>query len=97
MSSATPRPAASGSAAAPGSASSGGTASPARPAARYSRPALLAGIVCVLALVAAIVAFADGSWLGVPFLLLAAVDGNIAWFYARKARRASGAAGGAEA
>ncbi len=54
---------------------------------RTPRVAVLALAVCVLALVAAVIAFADGSWLGVPFLLLAAVDGNIAWFYLRRARK----------
>ncbi|WTX00595.1 hypothetical protein OG216_32260 [Streptomycetaceae bacterium NBC_01309] len=60
---------------------------------RTPRVAVLALVVCVLALAAAVIAFADGSWLGVPFLLLAAVDGNIAWFYMRRARKAQAAAG----
>lgn len=61
--------------------------SPAAARVRTPRVVLLALAVCVLALVAAAIAFADGSWLGVPFLLLAAVDGNIAWFYLRRVRK----------
>jgi hypothetical protein len=54
---------------------------------RTSRVAVLAAVVCVLALAAAVLAFVDGSWLGIPFVLLAAVDGNIAWYYLRRDRR----------
>ncbi|MGR7002423.1 hypothetical protein ACU686_37775 [Yinghuangia aomiensis] len=54
--------------------------------ARTPRVAILAVVVCVLAVAAAVVAFVNGSWLGVPFLLLAAVDGNIAWYYILRAR-----------
>jgi len=50
------------------------------------RIAVLAVIVCVLALAAAVVAFVNGSWLGVPFVLLAALDGNIAFYYVRRHR-----------
>ncbi|MCF2533095.1 hypothetical protein [Yinghuangia soli] len=62
------------------------SATPSPAPARTPRIVVLAGIVCVLALAAAVVAFANGSWLGVPFLLLAAVDGNIAWYHQRRAR-----------
>jgi hypothetical protein len=50
--------------------------------------AVLAVATCVLALVAAGVAFAAGSWLGVPFLLLAAVGSNVALAHARRRRAA---------
>ncbi|MYW02080.1 hypothetical protein [Streptomyces sp. SID3343] len=50
------------------------------------RIAVLAVIVCVLALAAAVIAFVGGSWLGVPFVLLAALDGNIAFYYVRRHR-----------
>ncbi|HSA52109.1 MAG TPA: hypothetical protein VLH10_18635 [Yinghuangia sp.] len=60
------------------------------PAPRTPRVAVLAAVVAVLALVAAVIAFVDGSWLGIPFVLLAAVDGNIAWFYLHRARRDAG-------
>ncbi|WP_406281732.1 hypothetical protein [Embleya sp. NBC_00896] len=50
------------------------------------RIAVLAVIVCVLALAAAVVAFVGGSWLGVPFVLLAALDGNFALYYMRRHR-----------
>jgi CHASE2 domain-containing sensor protein len=64
-----------------GSASAAGSAP-----ARTPRVAILAVAVCVLAVAAAVVAFVNGSWLGVPFVLLAAVDGNIAWYYILRAR-----------
>ncbi|GCD99914.1 MULTISPECIES: hypothetical protein [Embleya] len=50
------------------------------------RIVVLAVIVCVLALAAAVVAFVNGSWLGLPFVLLAALDGNIAFYYLRRQR-----------
>ncbi|UGQ13930.1 hypothetical protein LO772_10215 [Yinghuangia sp. ASG 101] len=61
------------------------------PAPRVPRVVVLAAAVAVLAIVAAVIAFMDGSWLGIPFVLLAAVDGNIAWFYLHRARRAASA------
>jgi hypothetical protein len=61
------------------------------------RIAVLAVIVCVLALAAAVVAFVGGSWLGIPFVLLAALDGNIAFYYIRRNRIRRAAEAGAPA
>lgn len=62
------------------------------PASRMPRVVVLAAVVAVLAIVAAVIAIADGNWLlGIPFVLLAAVDGNIAWFYLHRARRVASA------
>ncbi|MEV0123540.1 hypothetical protein AB0I16_18760 [Streptomyces sp. NPDC050703] len=61
------------------------------------RLALYALVVCALAVVAAVISFARGSWLGVVWVLLAGLSSNMAWFYLRKAkatrdaRRAAGA------
>jgi hypothetical protein len=35
---------------------------------------------------AAVVAFAQGSWLGVVWLLMAALTSNLAWYYHRRGR-----------
>ncbi|MEV0263919.1 hypothetical protein AB0I49_21625 [Streptomyces sp. NPDC050617] len=48
------------------------------------RLALYAIAVCVLAVVAAVVSFASGSWVGVVWILLAGVSSNMAWYYVRK-------------
>ncbi|MEV2246982.1 hypothetical protein [Streptomyces sp. NPDC049970] len=48
------------------------------------RLALYAGIVCVLAVVAAVVSFAEGSLLGIVWVLLAGLSSNMAWFYLRR-------------
>lgn len=58
---------------------------PVRPAAarRFARQALA---VCLVAVAAAVVAFVQGSWLGVVWLLLAAVTSNLAWYYHRRGR-----------
>ncbi|MEV6779516.1 hypothetical protein [Streptomyces syringium] len=48
------------------------------------RLALYAIAVCALALAAAVVSFARGSWLGVIWILLLGVSSNIAWYYVRK-------------
>ncbi|MBB0243322.1 hypothetical protein [Streptomyces alkaliphilus] len=54
---------------------------------RFSVQAL---IVCVAALVAAVVAFSRGSWLGIIWILLAGLASNLAWYYHRRARRERG-------
>ncbi|MCC3772291.1 hypothetical protein K6I34_005694 [Streptomyces sp. UNOC14_S4] len=56
------------------------------------RLALYAIVVCVLAAVAAVVSFAQGSWIGVVWVLLFGVASNIAWYYVRKQKndRAAG-------
>ncbi|MBM9505355.1 hypothetical protein [Actinacidiphila acididurans] len=58
------------------------------------RLATYALILCLLAVVAAVVSFAHGSWLGVVWILLAGVTSNMWWFYRRrdKARAAARAA-----
>ncbi|MEU4211328.1 hypothetical protein AB0F13_15260 [Streptomyces sp. NPDC026206] len=50
------------------------------------RLALYAFAVCALAVAAAVVSFARGSWLGVVWILLFGVASNIAWYYMRKAK-----------
>ncbi|OEV02465.1 hypothetical protein [Streptomyces oceani] len=47
--------------------------------------ALYALVVCLLAVVAAVVAFANGSWLGVVWVLLAGLTSNMTWYYTRRA------------
>ncbi|WP_028811287.1 hypothetical protein [Streptomyces flavidovirens] len=54
------------------------------------RLALYALLVCVLAVAAAVVSFVQGSWLGVVWILLAAVASNMAWYYVRKAKAGRG-------
>ncbi|MFF8912727.1 hypothetical protein ACF08M_05200 [Streptomyces sp. NPDC015032] len=56
------------------------------------RLALYAIAVCVLAVVAAVISFVQGSWLGIVWVLLAGLSSNMAWFYLRR-RRAESAAG----
>lgn len=58
---------------------------PVRPAAAR-RFAFQALAVCVVAVAAAVVAFAQGSWLGVVWLLMAALTSNLAWYYHRRGR-----------
>ncbi|MEN8655374.1 hypothetical protein ABCR94_33550 [Streptomyces sp. 21So2-11] len=50
------------------------------------RLAVYALVVCVLAVAAAVVAFVQGRWIGVVWILLAAVASNLAWYYHRKAK-----------
>jgi hypothetical protein len=53
-------------------------------------------VLCLLAATAAVVSFAEGSWLGIVWVLLAGVTSNMWWYYHRKgkaeaaARAASG-------
>ncbi|WP_432103001.1 hypothetical protein [Streptomyces sp. bgisy091] len=49
------------------------------------RLALYAIVLCVLALVAAVVSFAQGGiLLGVVWVLLVGLSSNMAWFYLRR-------------
>lgn len=48
------------------------------------RIAVYSLLVCVLALVAAVVSFAQGSWLGIVWVLMFGVSSNMTWFYYRK-------------
>ncbi|MER6607710.1 hypothetical protein ABT282_17780 [Streptomyces sp. NPDC000927] len=50
------------------------------------RLALYAIAVCVLAVVAAVFSFVQGSWLGIVWVLLAGLSSNMAWFYLRRHR-----------
>ncbi|CDR10833.1 hypothetical protein [Streptomyces iranensis] len=50
------------------------------------RLALYTLAVCVLAIAAAVVSFARGSWLGIVWILIAGISSNMAWYYLRKAR-----------
>lgn len=58
------------------------------------RLAVFAVVVCVLAVAAAVVAFKEGSLLGIVWVLMAGITSNMAWFYVRKAKaeKARGAA-----
>ncbi|MBL1119232.1 hypothetical protein JK364_43765 [Streptomyces sp. 110] len=59
------------------------------------RLALYTLAVCVLAIAAAVVSFARGSWLGVVWILIAGISSNMAWYYLRKARAERGSSTGA--
>ncbi|MFE3515994.1 hypothetical protein [Streptomyces sp. NPDC059166] len=51
------------------------------------RLALYAIVLCVLAVVAAVVSFAQGGiLLGVVWVLLVGLSSNMAWFYVRRHR-----------
>ena len=43
-------------------------------------------IVCVLAVVAAVVSFAQGSWLGIVWVLLAGLSSNMCWYYVKRGK-----------
>ncbi|MDG5804244.1 hypothetical protein ACFZCL_41940 [Streptomyces sp. NPDC008159] len=50
------------------------------------RLALYALVVCLLAITAAVVSFARGSWLGVVWVLMAGLSSNMTWYYVRRAK-----------
>jgi hypothetical protein len=50
------------------------------------RLALYSLVVCLLALAAAVVSFARGSWLGVLWVMMAGLSSNMCWYYLRKAK-----------
>ncbi|MEU3658799.1 hypothetical protein AB0E77_03410 [Streptomyces sp. NPDC032940] len=55
------------------------------------RLAVYALIVCVLAVVAAVVSFVQGSVLiGVVWVLLTGLSSNMCWYYVRRARAERG-------
>ncbi|WP_327356546.1 hypothetical protein [Streptomyces sp. NBC_01304] len=56
------------------------------------RLALYALVVCVLAVAAAVVSFAQGSFLGIVWVLLAGLSSNMTWFYVRRAKAQKAAA-----
>ncbi|MFE0178661.1 hypothetical protein ACFWZ2_40800 [Streptomyces sp. NPDC059002] len=57
------------------------------------RLALYALVVCALAVAAAVISFARGSFLGIVWVLLAGLSSNMAWFYLRKEKARRAAAG----
>ncbi|MFE7134028.1 hypothetical protein ACFVIM_24535 [Streptomyces sp. NPDC057638] len=59
------------------------------------RLAVYALVVCLLAVVAAVVSFVQGLWLGVVWVLFAGLASNMAWYYFRKAKQERAAAGSA--
>ncbi|MFF8968251.1 hypothetical protein [Streptomyces sp. NPDC014995] len=48
------------------------------------RLALYTLVVCLLAVAAAVVSFARGSWLGVVWVLLAGLSSNMTWYYVKR-------------
>ncbi|MFJ7899081.1 hypothetical protein ACIQ6V_00905 [Streptomyces sp. NPDC096198] len=60
---------------------------PSGPARRLAYYALA---VCLLSIAAAVVSFVRGNWLGVVWVLLAAVSSNMAWFSLRRSRGRDG-------
>ncbi|MEV6111694.1 hypothetical protein AB0L59_04065 [Streptomyces sp. NPDC052109] len=52
------------------------------------RIALYTLVVCVLAVAAAVVSFAQGSWLGIIWVLLAGLTSNMTWYYIKRGRAA---------
>ncbi|MEU3985701.1 hypothetical protein AB0F77_37525 [Streptomyces sp. NPDC026672] len=54
------------------------------------RLALYSLAVCVLAVVAAVVSFVQGSWLGIVWVLLAGLSSNMCWYYVKRGRAVTG-------
>ncbi len=54
------------------------------------RIALYTLAVCVLAVAAAVVSFARGSWLGIVWVLLAGLSSNMTWYYVKRQKAARG-------
>ncbi|MFD6532784.1 hypothetical protein [Streptomyces sp. NPDC060184] len=54
------------------------------------RIALYPLVVCVLAVVAAVVSFAQGSLLGILWVLVAGLSSNMTLYYVRRHRATSG-------
>ncbi|WP_217211686.1 hypothetical protein [Streptomyces sp. AC550_RSS872] len=52
------------------------------------RLAIYALIVCLLSVAAAVVSFAQGSFLGVIWVLLAGLSSNMTWYYVKRGRDA---------
>ncbi|MER6060070.1 hypothetical protein ABT167_02520 [Streptomyces sp. NPDC001792] len=55
---------------------------------RTRRLAFYTLVVCVLSVAAAVVSFAQGSWLGIVWVLLAGLTSNMTWYYIRRGRSA---------
>ncbi|MBL1081062.1 hypothetical protein JK359_03585 [Streptomyces actinomycinicus] len=60
--------------------------SPLPPPSPARRLALYALTVCLLAVAAAVVSFARGSWLGIVWVLLAGLTSNMTWYYLKRAQ-----------
>lgn len=56
------------------------------------RLALYALAVCVLSIAAAVVSFAQGSFLGVIWVLLAGLSSNMTWYYYKRGKQQGGPA-----
>ncbi|GGM17570.1 hypothetical protein GCM10010129_72170 [Streptomyces fumigatiscleroticus] len=55
------------------------------------RLALYTLIVCLLAVAAAVVSFAQGAWfIGVVWVLLAGLSSNMTWYYFKRNRQPRG-------
>lgn len=50
------------------------------------RLAIYALVICVLALVAAVLSFVQGNWLGILWILVVGLSSNMCWYYVRKGR-----------
>ncbi|KPI25331.1 hypothetical protein OK074_6945 [Actinobacteria bacterium OK074] len=50
------------------------------------RLALYALLVCLLAVAAAVVAFVQGSLLGVVWVLVAGLSSNMCWYYVKRGK-----------
>ncbi|NNN36000.1 hypothetical protein HLK59_37685 [Streptomyces sp. S3(2020)] len=50
------------------------------------RLALYALIVCLLALAAAVVSFAQGSFLGIVWVLIVGLSSNMCWYYVKRGK-----------
>jgi hypothetical protein len=50
------------------------------------RLALYSLVVCTLAVVAAVISFVQGRWLGIIWVLLAGLSSNMTWYYIRRGR-----------
>ncbi|MFC4507687.1 MULTISPECIES: hypothetical protein [Streptomyces] len=48
------------------------------------RLAIYTLVVCLLAVAAAVVSFAQGSFLGVVWVLLAGLSSNMTWYYVKR-------------
>lgn len=48
------------------------------------RLALYALVVCLLAVVAAVVSFVQGNLLGIVWVLLAGLSSNMCWYYVKR-------------
>ncbi|MFI7497413.1 hypothetical protein ACIBVL_02665 [Streptomyces sp. NPDC049687] len=54
------------------------------------RLAVYALVVCLLAVAAAVVSFARGSWLGIVWVLLAGLSSNMCWYYLKRGKSVTG-------